>query len=63
MCTGRQLNYLFNFYNIILLVGFGDYYPITLPGRFIAFILCIWGVFVVSLIILILTFLLKLNIF
>lgn len=30
-------------------VGFGDYYPITHPGRIVAFIVATWGVFVVSL--------------
>jgi hypothetical protein len=30
-------------------VGFGDYYPVTLPGRVTVFFICIWGVFTVSL--------------
>lgn len=30
-------------------VGFGDYYPVTLPGRVTVFLICIWGVFTVSL--------------
>ena len=30
-------------------VGYGDYYPRTIPGRAFAFLLCIWGVFIMSL--------------
>jgi potassium intermediate/small conductance calcium-activated channel subfamily N protein 2 len=29
-------------------VGYGDMYPTSIPGRFCGFILCIWGVLVVS---------------
>lgn len=32
-------------------IGYGDYYPKTLSGRFVAFALCIWGVIVVSIIV------------
>ncbi len=35
-------------------VGYGDYYPKTLPGRFIGFFLCIWGIFLMSMIVIIL---------
>lgn len=33
-------------------VGYGDSYPYTLPGRAISFLLCIWGVFLVSMMVL-----------
>jgi len=29
-------------------VGYGDYYPRTIPGRFVVFLVCIIGIFVVS---------------
>jgi potassium intermediate/small conductance calcium-activated channel subfamily N protein 2 len=29
-------------------VGYGDMFPATIPGRFFCFIICIWGVLVVS---------------
>jgi len=35
-------------------VGYGDYNPKTLPGRMIGFILCIWGIFLMSTIVIIL---------
>lgn len=33
----------------MMTVGYGDMYPRTLPGRILAFFLCIWGVFITSL--------------
>ncbi len=30
-------------------VGYGDYYPSTIAGRFFSFIICIWGLFFISL--------------
>jgi len=30
-------------------IGYGDYYPKTMSGRIVAFVLCVWGVIVVSL--------------
>ena len=30
-------------------IGFGDFYPKTTPGRIMTFILSIWGVIIVSL--------------
>lgn len=33
-------------------VGYGDITPKTLPGRFLAFMLSVWGVFIISLIVL-----------
>lgn len=35
-------------------VGYGDYNPKTIPGRAFGFILCIWGVFLLSMIVIIL---------
>ena len=32
----------------ILTVGYGDYYAVTLPGRIIAFLVCLWGIVLVS---------------
>jgi hypothetical protein len=29
-------------------VGYGDYYAASSLGRFVIFIVCIWGVFIVS---------------
>lgn len=40
-------------------VGYGDLFPRTVTGRFIIFIVSIWGVFVVSLMVLVLTETLK----
>ena len=42
-------------------VGYGDYFPRTVPGRFIVFLTCIVGIFVVSGIVVALTDFLKLN--
>ena len=36
-------------------VGYGDFYPRTLIGRIIDFILVIWGIFIVSLMVVVLT--------
>ena len=35
-------------------VGYGDYQPKTIPGRTLGFVLCIWGVFLMSMIVIIL---------
>ena len=35
-------------------VGYGDYNPKTIPGRTLGFVLCIWGVFLMSMIVIIL---------
>ncbi|OMJ70122.1 hypothetical protein SteCoe_31976 [Stentor coeruleus] len=42
-------------------VGYGDYYPSTLPGRIVGLIICIWGVLVVSIMVLTVTNMLKLS--
>lgn len=43
-------------------VGYGDYVPKTLAGRFFSFIICIWGLFFISLGFVSLINLLKLSI-
>ena len=42
-------------------VGYGDYTPKTIPGRILCFFLCIWGIFLMSLIVIILFQSLELN--
>ena len=42
-------------------VGYGDYYPKTMPGRFLGFILCICGIVEISMIVVVLFKLLVLN--
>eukprot|EP01016_Furgasonia_blochmanni_P032719 TRINITY_DN3374_c0_g2_i2.p1 TRINITY_DN3374_c0_g2~~TRINITY_DN3374_c0_g2_i2.p1 ORF type:complete len:447 (-),score=85.23 TRINITY_DN3374_c0_g2_i2:207-1547(-) len=42
-------------------VGYGDYYPRTVLGRAIAFMICIWGVFIVSMMVLTLSNLLNMD--
>lgn len=36
-------------------VGYGDYYPVTIPGRIVAILACSWGVVILSLVVLALT--------
>ena len=36
-------------------IGYGDYYPRTLSGRLVAFVLCVWGIIIVSLMVVSLT--------
>ena len=36
-------------------VGYGDYFPTTLLGRIVIFITSIWGVFIVSMLVVALT--------
>lgn len=59
-----------NYYNAIwciivtmTTVGYGDYYPKTLPGRAIGFFMCIYGVISVSLMVLTLENILKMTFF
>jgi potassium intermediate/small conductance calcium-activated channel subfamily N protein 2 len=35
-------------------VGYGDVYPYTTLGRVLAFLLCIWGLFLMSIIVIVL---------
>lgn len=42
-------------------VGYGDITPKTLPGRALAFLLSIWGVFIISLVVLIFFNFMKLD--
>ena len=50
--SGQHFNYLQNaMWNVIITLtttGYGDIYPKTNLGRFVGFILCFWGTFVVS---------------
>ena len=39
----------------MVLVGYGDYYAKTILGRSVTFVLCIWGVFIVSMMVVTLT--------
>jgi hypothetical protein len=39
---------------ILSTVGFGDVYPFTNIGRFFTFLLCFWGLFLMSIIVIIL---------
>ena len=44
-------------------MGYGDYYVRTNIGRLIAFLICIWGVFLVSMMVIVLSSLLHMNVF
>lgn len=60
-----RLGYYYNaFWAIIVTmttVGYGDYFPRTIPGRFIIFLVCIIGIFVVSSIVVTITNFLNLD--
>lgn len=43
-------------------VGYGDYFPATLPGRLVIFVTAIWGVFLVSMMVVALNNTLKMEI-
>lgn len=62
---GMNLGYYYNsFWAIIVTmttVGYGDYFPRTIPGRFIIFLVCIIGIFVVSSIVVTITNFLNLD--
>lgn len=42
-------------------VGYGDYFPQTVLGRVIMFMVCIWGIFIISLMVIALNNILSLN--
>ena len=44
-----------------IIVGYGDYYPRTIAGRGVIFFTCIWGIFVVSMMVVTLTTALNLS--
>jgi potassium intermediate/small conductance calcium-activated channel subfamily N protein 2 len=44
-------------------VGYGDYYPSSLPGRIIGLVICIWGVLMVSIMVCSVTNMLSLSTF
>ncbi len=50
--SGQDFNSLGNcFWNIIITmttVGYGDFYPVSNFGRVIGMLVCIWGLFIVS---------------
>ena len=51
-------NYLTNFYYIMITitsVGYGDYYPTSIFGRIFCFILCLFGMAILSLFVMHLT--------
>ena len=51
VCYGdydKRYTYILRCILIIKIVGFGDIYPKTNPGRLISLIICIWGVIMVS---------------
>lgn len=41
-------------------VGYGDFYPVTHPGRIVTILVCVWGVMLMSLVVLVLMNLLEL---
>ena len=46
----------------VLSIGYGDFYPTTLLGRIIAFIACLWGILLESLLVIAITNSLNLNV-
>ena len=49
--SGQNFSYSNSIWNVIVTmstVGYGDFFPKTLFGRFVGVIICIWGVVVVS---------------
>ena len=57
--SGQNFNNMYNcIWNVIITlssVGYGELYPKTFFGRFIAIIVCFWGVFIVSFLVVIVT--------
>ena len=55
-------NYNNCMWNVVITLssaGYGEFYPITFFGRIIGIIICFWGVFIVSMFVLIVSDLLK----
>jgi succinate-acetate transporter protein len=54
-------NAMWNVIITMTTVGYGDFYARTEIGRFVIFIVCIWGVFVVSLMVVTMTNILTMS--
>eukprot|EP01017_Pseudomicrothorax_dubius_P043007 TRINITY_DN7096_c0_g1_i2.p1 TRINITY_DN7096_c0_g1~~TRINITY_DN7096_c0_g1_i2.p1 ORF type:complete len:267 (-),score=54.92 TRINITY_DN7096_c0_g1_i2:81-881(-) len=54
-------NSLWNVVVTMTTVGYGDYYPRTLFGRIVSFTMCIWGLFIISIMVVSLTNLLNMG--
>eukprot|EP01017_Pseudomicrothorax_dubius_P048783 TRINITY_DN8950_c0_g2_i5.p1 TRINITY_DN8950_c0_g2~~TRINITY_DN8950_c0_g2_i5.p1 ORF type:complete len:299 (-),score=27.85 TRINITY_DN8950_c0_g2_i5:58-954(-) len=54
-------NTLWNVIVTMTTVGYGDYSPVTNFGRLVAFLICMWGVFIVSLMVVTLENFLQMN--
>ena len=58
-------NYNNSMWNVVITlssVGYGEFYAITFYGRLVAIIVCFWGVFIVSMFVLIVSSLLNFEI-
>lgn len=57
--SGQDYSYIWNAMWMVMLtmttVGYGDFFPSTHQGRFIAVLACIWGIFLISLMVVTLT--------
>ena len=64
VASKQDFTYSNSFWNAVVTmttVGYGDFYPKTLFGRFIGIIICFWGVLIVSIFVVSLTNLLTLT--
>lgn len=52
---GHLTGAIWNVVATMTTVGYGDYFPRTIPGRVLVFFLCLWGVFMISLMVVTLT--------